>query len=79
MPTEFFLRGIWLIPIFPLLGAATMLLIGRRLSTAAVSTVCVGSVGLSMIFAFGAILQLIARDPAQRVVRSCCSTRSLSA
>jgi NADH-quinone oxidoreductase subunit L len=68
MPTEFFLRSIWLIPIFPLLGAATMLLIGRRLSTAAVSTVCVGSVGLSMIFAFGAILQLIARDPAQRVV-----------
>jgi NADH-quinone oxidoreductase subunit L len=68
MPTEFFLRSIWLIPIFPLLGAATMLLIGRRLSTAAVSTVCVGSVGLSMIFAFGAILQLIARDPAQRLV-----------
>jgi NADH-quinone oxidoreductase subunit L len=68
MPTEFFLRSIWLIPLFPLAGAATMLLIGRRLSTQAVSTVCVGSVGLSVIFAFGAILQLIARAPAQRVV-----------
>ena len=30
MPTEFFLRSIWLIPLFPLAGAATMLLIGRR-------------------------------------------------
>ena len=68
MPTEFFLRSIWLIPLFPLVGAAIMLLVGRRLSTQAVSTVCVGSVGLSMVFAFGAILQLIARAPAQRVV-----------
>jgi NADH-quinone oxidoreductase subunit L len=68
MPTEFFLRSIWLIPLFPLAGAATMFFIGRRLSNGAVSAVGVGSVGLSMIFAFGAILQLIARDPAQRVV-----------
>src|ERR1700726_56899 len=68
MPTEFFLRSIWLIPLFPLAGAATMFFIGRRLSNGAVSAVGVGSVGLSMIFAFGAILQLIAREPAQRVV-----------
>jgi len=68
MPTEFFLRSIWLIPLFPLTGAATMFFIGRRLSNGAVSAVGVGSVGLSMIFAFGAILQLIAREPAQRVV-----------
>jgi NADH-quinone oxidoreductase subunit L len=68
MPTEFFLRSIWLIPLFPLAGAATMFFFGRRLSNAAVSAAGVGSVGLSMIFAFGAILQLIARDPAQRVV-----------
>jgi len=68
MPTEFFLRNIWLIPLFPLAGAATMLLIGRRLSNSGVSWVGVGSVGLSVIFAFGAILQLIARAPAQRVV-----------
>jgi len=68
MPTEFFLRNIWLIPLFPLAGAATMFFVGRRLSNQAVSAVGVGSVGLSMIFAFGAILQLIARAPAQRIV-----------
>jgi NADH-quinone oxidoreductase subunit L len=68
MPTEFFLRSIWLIPLFPLAGAATMFFIGRRLSNGVVSGVGVGSVGLSMILAFGAILQLIAREPAQRVV-----------
>jgi NADH-quinone oxidoreductase subunit L len=68
MPTEFFLRNIWLIPLFPLAGAATMFFIGRRLSNGAVSAVGVGSVGLSMIFAFGAIVQLIARAPAQRLV-----------
>ena len=45
-----------------------MFFIGRRLSNGAVNAVCVGSVGLAMIFAFGAILQLIAREPAQRVV-----------
>jgi NADH-quinone oxidoreductase subunit L len=68
MPTEFFLASIWLIPLFPLAGAATMLLIGRRLSNSAVSWVGVGSVGLAMFFAFGAIAQLVARAPAQRVV-----------
>ena len=45
-----------------------MFFIGRRLSNGAVNAVGVGSVGLSMIFAFGAILQLIAREPAQRLV-----------
>jgi NADH-quinone oxidoreductase subunit L len=68
MPSEFFLAHIWLIPLFPLAGAALMLLFGRRLNNAAVSTVCVGSVGLAMVFAFGAIWQLIARPVAQRVV-----------
>src|SRR4029077_13398946 len=68
MPSEFFLRNIWLIPLFPLAGAAIMLLIGRRLPNTGVSTGCVGSVGLSVIFAFGAIVQLIARAPVQRVV-----------
>jgi NADH-quinone oxidoreductase subunit L len=68
MPTEFFLASIWLIPLFPLAGAAMMLLAGRRLSNKAVNLVGVGSVGLAMVFAFGAIVQLIARAPAQRVV-----------
>ena len=54
MPSEFFLAHIWLIPLFPLLGAALMLLFGRRLSNGPVSAICVGSVGLAMVFAFGA-------------------------
>ena len=65
MPTEYFLAHIWLIPLFPLAGAALMLFIGRRLPNAAVNVVCVGSVFLSMCFAFGAIWQLIARPVAR--------------
>jgi NADH-quinone oxidoreductase subunit L len=68
MPAEFFLAHIWLIPLFPLAGAATMLFIGRRISNQAVTAVCVGSVGLAMVFAFGAIVQLIARPASQRIV-----------
>src|ERR1700720_4637530 len=68
MPTEYFLAHIWMIPVFPLAGAALMLFIGRRLPNAGVNVVCVGSVFLSMFFAFGAIWQLIARPVAERVV-----------
>jgi NADH-quinone oxidoreductase subunit L len=68
MPAEYFLAHIWMIPLFPLAGAALMLLIGRRLPNNAVNVVCVGSVFLSMCFAFGAILQLIGRPAAERVV-----------
>src|SRR5277367_1928392 len=68
MPSEFFLAHIWMIPLFPLAGAALMLLIGRRLPNAGVNVVCVGSVFLSMFFAFGAIWQLIARPVSERVV-----------
>ena len=68
MPSEFFLAHIWLIPLFPLAGAALMLLFGKRLPNAGVNAVCVGSVFLSMVFAFGAIVQLIARPVGQRVV-----------
>jgi NADH-quinone oxidoreductase subunit L len=68
MPAEFFLAHIWLIPLFPLAGAATMFFIGRRISNQAVTTICVGSVGLAMVFAFGAIVQLIARTASDRLV-----------
>jgi len=67
MPTEYFLAHIWLIPLFPLAGAAVMFLAGRRLSHGAVSIVGVGSVFVAMIYAFGAIAQLIGRPAAQRV------------
>ena len=43
MPTEYFLAHIWLIPLFPLAGAALMLFIGRRLPNSAVNVICVGS------------------------------------
>src|ERR1700676_41327 len=68
MPTEYFLAHIWMIPLFPLAGAALRLCIGRRLPNSAVNVACVGSVFLSMCFAFGAIWQLIARPVAERVV-----------
>ena len=68
MPAEYFLAHIWLIPLFPLAGAAVMLLIGRRLPNNAVSVVCVGSVFLSMCYALGAIWQLIARPASERLV-----------
>ena len=68
MPTEYFLAHIWLIPLFPLAGAALMLFIGRRLPNAAVNVVCVGSVFLAMCFAFGAIWQLVSRPATERVV-----------
>src|SRR6202163_875861 len=67
MPTEYFLAHIWMIPLFPLAGAALMLFFGRRLPNSAVNVLCVGSVFLSMCFAFGAIWQLIARPVAERV------------
>jgi NADH-quinone oxidoreductase subunit L len=68
MPAEYFLAHIWLIPLFPLAGAALMLLIGKRLPNAAVNVICVGSVFLSMCYAFGAIWQLIARPVTERLV-----------
>ena len=68
IPTEYFLAHIWLIPLFPLAGAALMLFIGRRLPNAGVNVICVGSVFLAMSFAFGAIWQLISRPAEQRLV-----------
>jgi NADH-quinone oxidoreductase subunit L len=68
MPAEYFLAHIWLIPLFPLAGAALMLFIGRRLPNAAVNVVCVGSVFLAMCFAFGAIWQLVSRPASERLV-----------
>ena len=68
MPTEYFLAHIWLIPLFPLAGAALMLLIGRRLPNSAVNVICVGSVFLAMCYAFGAIWQLVSRPVAERLV-----------
>jgi NADH-quinone oxidoreductase subunit L len=52
-----FLEHIWLIPLFPAVGAAVMFFFGRRLQKATVSAVCVGSVVLAFLMACGAVLQ----------------------
>ena len=69
MPTGYFLDHLWLIPLFPLATAALMLFFGKRLPNIGVSVLCVGSVGLSFIFALGAVIQLLAADPEHRVAQ----------
>src|SRR2546422_608310 len=54
-----FLEKIWLIPLFPALGALAQLLFGRKLSTRAVSAVSVGLPGLSFLWAVGCLLALL--------------------
>ena len=50
---------IWLIPIFPLVGAAIQLFFGRRSSNKAVSAVSVGLPGLSFLWALGCFAQFL--------------------
>ena len=69
MPSGYFLEHLWLISLFPLITAALMLLVGRRLPNSVVSGLCVGSVGLSFVFALGAVKQLVAADPANRIAQ----------
>lgn len=66
-PSGYFLAHLWLIPLFPLITAALMLLIGRLLPKAAVSFLCVGSVLLSFVHATGAVFELLAAPPGNRV------------
>jgi NADH-quinone oxidoreductase subunit L len=68
-PTDYFLGHLWLIPLFPLATAALMLFFGKRLPNAAVSLLCVGSVGLSFFHAAGAVFQLLVADPEHRVAQ----------
>src|SRR6266436_3801096 len=66
-PTGYFLDHLWLIPLFPLATAALMLFFGKRLPNMGVSVLCVGSVGLSFLYALGAVFQLLAAEPELRV------------
>jgi NADH-quinone oxidoreductase subunit L len=68
-PTGYFLEHLWLIPLFPLVTAALMLFVGRRIPKVGVSALCVGSVGLSFIYALGAVSQLLAAEPKDRVAQ----------
>jgi NADH-quinone oxidoreductase subunit L len=69
MPTGYFLDHLWVIPLFPLATAALMLFFGKRLPNNAVSAFCVGSVGLSFVFALGSVFQLLAVAPEHRVAQ----------
>ena len=60
----FFLDHIWLIPLFPAVGAAIMFFFGRRLQKGTVSAVCVGSVVIAFLMACGAVLQYTNWAPA---------------
>src|SRR5438045_5616143 len=53
----FFLSNIWLIPLLPALGAATMFFVGRKLQKSTVNAVCVGVVVIAFLLACGAVWQ----------------------
>ncbi len=53
-----FLDSIWLIPLFPLVGAAVMLLFGRRLANSVIRILCPGTIFVSFIFSVGAVIEL---------------------
>ncbi|MCC7173716.1 MAG: NADH-quinone oxidoreductase subunit L [Bryobacterales bacterium] len=59
-----FLDAIWLIPLFPLAGAAAMLLVGRHLDRSAkavISLLCPGTVLASLLLSAGAVAQLVGK------------------
>src|SRR6266481_9853051 len=68
-PTGYFLDHLWLIPLFPLATAALMLFFGKRLPNVGVSVLCVGSVGLSFLYALCAVSQLLTAEPEHRVAQ----------
>jgi NADH-quinone oxidoreductase subunit L len=53
----FFLSHIWLIPLLPAFGAATMFFFGRKLQKSTVNAVCVGMVVIAFLLACGAVWQ----------------------
>src|ERR1700722_5664019 len=65
----FFLAHIWTIPLYPLVGAALMLCLGRKLSKPVINAICVGSVAILFFFSCGAFLELVARPASQRVAQ----------
>jgi len=53
----YFLNHIWLIPLFPALGAACMFFFGRRVQKSMVNGICVGMVVLAFAFSCVAVWQ----------------------
>jgi NADH-quinone oxidoreductase subunit L len=59
-----FLTDIYLIPLFPAIGAALMFFFGRKLQKSSVNAICVGSVVLAFLMSCGAVLQYTNWAPA---------------
>ena len=53
----YFLDHIWLIPLFPAVGAACMFFFGRKLSKSAINGICVGMVALAFLWTCAAVWQ----------------------
>src|SRR5450631_3858368 len=53
----YFLDHIWLIPLFPALGAACMFFFGRKLQKPAINGICVGMVALAFLWTCAAVWQ----------------------
>ncbi len=66
MEQSFFLSIVWLVPLFPLLGAVAMLFIGKRLPKKFIHGICVAMPSLSFLVAVGMFFQLIARPAEER-------------
>ncbi len=66
----YFLTHLYLIPLFPLISAAIMLFVGRRLPNRIVSLICVGSVFLSFVHAAGAVWNLLSFPAEHRVFQT---------
>jgi NADH-quinone oxidoreductase subunit L len=62
----YFLDHIWLIPLFPAIGAFLALLFGRKLPNAAINVICCGSVALSFVYASGAVISMLGLAPESR-------------
>ncbi len=52
-----FLNHIYLLPLFPALGAALMFFFGRRLQKTAVDAVCVGAIAITFLFACATVVE----------------------
>ena len=61
------LEYVWLIPLFPALGALTQVLVGRKLSNKVVTVVSVGLPGLSLLWALGCFAGFLRLPPGAHV------------
>ena len=59
-----FLTDIYLIPLFPAIGAALMFFFGRKLQKSSINAICVGSVVLAFLMSCAAVLQYTNWAPA---------------